>query len=129
MSAIMVTALKLKRTSKVLEVTFSTGEQFALSCELLRVRSPSAEVHGHGQPQLVAHKRAVTIDKVTPVGRYAVKLVFDDGHDSGIYSWSYLYDLARNQAEYWADYLAQIKAQKSSREPLIPLSVQFHRND
>ncbi|QIZ77970.1 gamma-butyrobetaine hydroxylase-like domain-containing protein [Ferrimonas lipolytica] len=121
-----VTALKLKRQSRVLEVTFSNNNHFNIACELLRVYSPSAEVHGHGNPKLMTNKRMVNIDKITPVGNYAVKLHFDDGHDSGIFSWDVLHELGRNQATHWEDYLARIKAAKASREPLIPLNVQFH---
>ncbi|WP_298441055.1 gamma-butyrobetaine hydroxylase-like domain-containing protein [uncultured Ferrimonas sp.] len=121
-----VTALKLKRTSRLLEVTFSNKNQFSISCELLRVCSPSAEVHGHGNPQLVTNKRMVNIDKIEPVGNYAVKLHFDDGHNTGLFSWDVLHDLGRNQASHFEEYLTRLKAAKASREPLIPLNVQFH---
>ncbi len=124
-----VTGLKLKQGSKVLEVQFEHGERFTLACELLRVCSPSAEVHGHGNPVLVTHKRDVNIVRIEPVGSYAVKLVFDDGHDSGIYSWQYLYEMGRHQAQLWEDYLSRLKAAKGSREPLIPIDVQFFGPD
>lgn len=126
MGAPNVTALKLKRKSRLLEVTFANNNHFVISCELLRAYSPSAEVHGHGNPKLVTNKKLVNIDKITPVGNYAVKLHFDDGHDTGLYSWDVLHDLGRNQATYWEDYLNRLKAAKASREPLIPLDVQFH---
>ena len=86
--------------------------EFELSCELLRVYSPSAEVRGHGPGQevLQTDKENVNITAVEPVGHYAVRLVFDDGHDSGIYSWDYLYDLARNREAYWQRYLDRLAA-------------------
>ncbi len=124
-----VTGLKLKQGSRVLEVQFDNGDHFVLACELLRVYSPSAEVHGHGNPVLVTNKKEVNITGIEPVGNYAVKLVFDDGHDSGLYSWKVLHDLGRNQEQYWADYLSRLKAAKASREPLIPLNVQFFDPD
>ncbi|WP_035387092.1 gamma-butyrobetaine hydroxylase-like domain-containing protein [Ferrimonas senticii] len=126
MGAPNVTALKLKRQSRLLEVTFANNNHFVLSSELLRVCSPSAEVHGHGNPVLVTNKRLVNIDKIEPVGNYAVKLHFDDGHNTGIYSWDYLHELGRNQATHWDNYLSRIKAAKASREPLIDIAVQFH---
>lgn len=124
---VSVTGLKLKRKSKLLEITFDTGEVHNLSCEMLRVHSPSAEVHGHGNPVLVTHKKGVNITAITPIGNYAVKIVFDDGHDSGLYSWKLLHELATNQVELWEDYLARIRAAKASREPLIDMAVQYHK--
>ncbi|WP_110455679.1 gamma-butyrobetaine hydroxylase-like domain-containing protein [Shewanella algidipiscicola] len=121
-----VTGLKLKRKSRLLEVSFDDGNTYALSCELLRVYSPSAEVHGHGNPVLVTHKKNVNIDAITPVGNYAVKLVFDDGHDTGLFSWKILYDLATNQVELWEKYLARLRAAKASREPMIDMAVKYH---
>ncbi|GIU43584.1 gamma-butyrobetaine hydroxylase-like domain-containing protein [Shewanella algidipiscicola] len=121
-----VTGLKLKRKSRLLEVSFDDGNTYALSCELLRVYSPSAEVHGHGNPVLVTHKKNVNIDAITPVGNYAVKLVFDDGHDTGLFSWKVLYDLATNQVELWEKYLARLRAAKASREPMIDMAVKYH---
>ncbi len=82
--------LHYHRLSKMLDVRFSDGQLFHLSAEFLRVFSPSAEVRGHGKPQLVSHKKAVAISQIVPVGQYAVKLVFDDGHQTGLYSWAYL---------------------------------------
>ncbi|MCG9695461.1 DUF971 domain-containing protein [Shewanella sp. Isolate11] len=121
-----VTDLKLKRKSRLLEVSFDDGSTHAISCELLRVYSPSAEVHGHGNPVLVTHKKNVNIDAITPVGNYAVKIVFDDGHDTGLFSWKVLYDLATNQVELWQNYLARIRAAKASREPMIDMAVKYH---
>ncbi len=121
-----VTGLKLKRKSHLLEVSFDDGSTHTISCELLRVYSPSAEVHGHGNPVLVTHKKNVNIDAITPVGNYAVKIVFDDGHDTGLFSWKVLHDLATNQVELWQNYLARIRAAKASREPLIDMAVKYH---
>ncbi|MCZ4337324.1 DUF971 domain-containing protein [Shewanella colwelliana] len=123
----LVTGLKLKRKSRLLEVTFADEKTYSLSCELLRVYSPSAEVHGHGNPVLVTHKKNVNITAITPVGNYAVKIVFDDGHDTGLYSWKVLHDLAVNQVECWENYLARLRAEKGSREPLIDMAVKYHQ--
>jgi len=123
----MVTALKLKRKSRQLEVTFDTGETFQLSCEMLRVYSPSAEVHGHGNPVLVTHKKNVNIKELTPVGNYAVKITFDDGHDTGLFSWQILHGLGTNQVELWENYLARLRAAKASREPLIDMAVKYYK--
>ena len=90
--------IKLRKRSRLLEVTFDSGERFEFSFEYLRVRSPSAEVQGHGPGQAlrVTGKENVGIRAVEPVGQYAVKLVFDDGHDTGLYTWKYLYELGRS---------------------------------
>lgn len=108
--------IKLRRAARVLAVTFEDGSRFELPFEYLRVYSPSAEVKGHGpgQETLVFGKEAVGIRAIEPVGQYAVKLVFDDGHDSGLYTWKYLYELARTRDEKWARYLARIEALKPS---------------
>ena len=113
-----VTALTLHRASHVLEVGFDSGETFRLSCEYLRVHSPSAEVQGHGPGQRVLQfgKQNVNIAEIVPVGHYGVTLKFDDGHDTGIYSWAVLYDLGRNQAENWAGYLEALRAAGKTRE-------------
>jgi len=107
----------LHKASHVLEVAFDTGEVFRLGCEYLRVNSPSAEVQGHGPDQrvLVAGKRDVNITAIEPVGHYGVKLVFDDGHDTGIYSWPTLYRLGREQADNWRNYVAALEAAGLSR--------------
>lgn len=120
-----VVGLKLKRKSKQLEVSFANGETHNISCEMLLVYSPSAEVQRHGNPMLVTHKKAVNITAIEPVGNYAVKIVFDDGHDTGLFSWKVLYDLCTNQVELWQQYLARLRAEKGSREPLIDMSVKY----
>ncbi|MCK5498591.1 MAG: DUF971 domain-containing protein [Gammaproteobacteria bacterium] len=100
-------SINLHQKSRILEISFSDGQNFELSCELLRVYSPSADVQGHGPGQSVLQtgKENVSIDKVEPVGHYAVKLIFDDGHDTGLYSWAYLYELGENKDALWQDYL------------------------
>ncbi|GIU08093.1 hypothetical protein TUM4261_14200 [Shewanella sp. c952] len=122
-----VESLKLKRKSRQLEMHFDNGETYQLSCEMLRVYSPSAEVHGHGNPVLVTHKKNVNISAIEPVGNYAVKIVFDDGHDTGLFSWKVLYDLATHQVDLWEKYLARLRAEKASREPLIDMAVKYHK--
>ena len=109
MSETLATQLRLRRTSRVLEVSFSDGSRFDLPFEYLRVYSPSAEVKGHGPGQevLVLGKENVGVVGVEPVGQYAVKLVFDDGHDTGLYTWKYLHELGRERIEKWARYLAR----------------------
>ncbi|MEJ5210295.1 MAG: DUF971 domain-containing protein [Burkholderiales bacterium] len=113
------TEIKLHQKSRILEIAFSDGSRFELPCEFLRVYSPSAEVRGHGPGQEVLQvgKKNVEITAIEPVGTYAINLVFSDGHDSGIYSWSYLYDLGKNQAELWQRYLDRLAAAGASREP------------
>jgi len=103
MSKVTPTELNLHRDSRVLEITFDNGEHYNLSCEYLRVFSPSAEVRGHGpgQETLQVGKEDVNIEQITPVGNYAVCLHFDDGHNAGIYSWDKLYELGSNQANNW----------------------------
>jgi len=101
--------IKLRKASRVLEVSFDDGHLFQLPFEYLRVHSPSAEVKGHGPGQevLVLGKEGVGIRAVEPVGQYAVKLVFDDGHDTGLYTWKYLYELGRDREANWSKYLAR----------------------
>jgi DUF971 family protein len=123
----MVTDLKLKRKSRILEISFDTDETYQLSCEMLRVYSPSAEVHGHGNPVLVTHKKNVNINALDAVGNYAVKITFDDGHNTGLFSWKVLHDLATHQVELWENYLARLRAAKASREPLIDMAVKYHK--
>lgn len=112
------TAITLHQASRVLEVTFADGRTFRLPCEFLRVYSPSAEVRGHGPGQevLQAGKRAVEIRRVEPVGSYAVQLVFSDGHDTGIYSWDYLYELGSEQERLWDEYLRRLAEAGASRD-------------
>ncbi|WP_313914702.1 DUF971 domain-containing protein [Tahibacter sp.] len=109
--ALRPTGITLHRASHLLEVSFESGETFKLPCEYLRTHSPSAEVQGHGPGQrvLVAGKRHVNIDAIDPVGHYAVLLRFDDGHQTGIFSWTVLHDLGRNQETNWAAYLAALE--------------------
>ncbi len=109
--------MTLHRASHALEVTFDSGEAFTLPCEYLRTHSPSAEVQGHGPGQRVLQhgKRDVTILAVEPVGHYGVLLRFDDGHDTGIYSWSVLHDLGVHQTENWQAYLQALEQAGLSR--------------
>jgi len=113
------TEIRLRRADKVLEVDFDNGTTFRYPAEFLRVESPSAEVQGHGpgQKQLVAGRADVGIIGLEPVGNYAVRISFDDLHDTGIFSWSYLYELGERQPELWAAYLAALTARGLSREP------------
>lgn len=114
-----VVEIRLKREEKVLEVDFDNGRTFKLPAELLRVESPSAEVQGHGpdEKKVVAGRRHVGIMGVEPVGNYAVKLKFDDLHDSGIYTWDYLYEMGERQDEMWNGYLKALEAKGLSRDP------------
>jgi DUF971 family protein len=113
------TEIHLHQVSRVLDVTFDDGRGFSLPCEYLRVFSPSAEVRGHGPGQEVLQvgKRDVGITAIEPVGVYAVKLAFTDGHDTGIYSWDYLYELGEKQASNWKSYLARLEQAGKSRDP------------
>jgi DUF971 family protein len=106
----MAFSLRLRRQSRLLEVVFEDGEGYALTCEYLRVMSPSAEVRGHGPGQevLQVRKEHVGITQVEPVGHYAVRLHFDDGHNSGLYSWAFLKDLGREREKYWQAYLDRL---------------------
>ena len=108
----LATEIKLRTRSRVLEIAYDDGARVQLPFEYLRVHSPSAEVKGHGPGQevLVLGKQNVGIHALEPVGQYAVKLVFDDGHDSGLYSWKYLRELGEQQAENWAKYQARVQA-------------------
>jgi len=112
------TDIILHRASHSLEVAFDTGERFNLPCEYLRVHSPSAEVQGHGPGQqvLVAGKRDVNIDAIEPVGNYGVLLRFSDGHATGIYSWSTLYDLGVNEERNWKAYLEALEKNGLKRD-------------
>jgi len=105
----IATEIHLRLVSRVLQVSFADGSRFELPFEYLRVYSPSAEVKGHGPGQevLVRGKENVRITAVEPVGQYAVKLVFDDGHDTGLYTWKYLHELGREHAAKWAHYQAR----------------------
>ncbi len=118
MSKPMPMELNLHRASKVLEITFDDGEHFNLPCEFLRVYSPSAEVQGHtpDQRKLQLGKEDVGIDRIEPVGNYAVLLHFDDGHNTGIFSWETLYKMGKNQAAMWRQYLDDLKAAGHERK-------------
>jgi DUF971 family protein len=107
MSDPVATEIKVRSKSRLLEVCFADGTRFELPFEYLRVHSPSAEVKGHGPGQevLVLGKQTVGIRAVEPVGQYAVKIVFDDGHDTGLFTWRYLYELGRDRQINWARYL------------------------
>lgn len=113
------TEMRYKKDEKVLEVDFDDGAKFRLPAELLRVESPSAEVQGHGPDQktLVAGRRYVGIMEIEPVGNYAVRLKFDDMHDTGIYSWQYLHEMGQKQETVWQDYLTAMAASGQSRDP------------
>ena len=105
------TDIKLHQKSRVLEIAFDDGNVYRMGCEYLRVYSPSAEVQGHGPGQQVLQygKEVVNIMSIEPVGNYAVVFRFDDGHDTGIYSWDLLYELGANQEQYWQAYLNRLK--------------------
>ncbi|MEE8321007.1 MAG: DUF971 domain-containing protein [Gammaproteobacteria bacterium] len=104
-------SINLHKKSRILEISFDEGSTFELSCEMLRVLSPSAEVSGHGPGQAVLQlgKEETNITDIEPVGNYAIKLIFDDGHHTGLYTWDYLYDLGNNKDDYWQEYLQALK--------------------
>lgn len=110
--------IKLHKKSKLLEITFDDGNHYQLTCEYLRVFSPSAEVRGHSKEprKLVFFKKNVSIINIEPVGSYAVKLIFDDGHSTGLYTWEILHDLCVNHDSNWAQYLARLEAARLLRE-------------
>jgi len=115
------TEVKLHQSSRVLEIAFDDGARFHLPYEYLRVYSPSAEVRGHGpgQETLQIGKREVAIKSVEPVGHYALRPTFSDGHDTGIYSWEYLHELGANHDELWRRYLDRLNAAGASRDPPV----------
>jgi DUF971 family protein len=119
MSIPQPTEIALHQASQLVEITFSDGAVFRLPCEFLRVYSPSAEVRGHGSGQEVLQtgKRQIQITAIEPVGSYAVRLVFSDGHDTGLYSWDYLYHLGKNQDRLWREYLDRLAQAGARREP------------
>ncbi len=116
------TEIKLHQKSRLLEVSFDGGEKFQLSYEFLRVFTPSAEARGHGPGQEVLQvgKRMVDIERVEAVGNYAIRPVFSDGHDSGLYSWDLLYDLGRNHDTLWQSYLDRLRLAGASRDGAAP---------
>ncbi|MDY0919143.1 gamma-butyrobetaine hydroxylase-like domain-containing protein [Pseudomonas viridiflava] len=110
-------SIQLHKASKTLTLKYASGEEYHLPAELLRVHSPSAEVQGHGKPILQYGKLNVGLTKVEPAGQYALKLTFDDGHDSGLFTWEYLHELAVRQEALWADYLQELEKAGKSRDP------------
>ncbi len=115
------TELRLHKDRKTLSVAFDNGRSFDLAAEYLRVKSPSAEVQGHSpaERKTVPGKKNVAILEVQQVGNYAVRLVFDDMHSTGIFSWDYLHELGREYPRYWQEYLDELAQQKLSREPAV----------
>jgi DUF971 family protein len=109
--------IRLKTSEKTLEIDFDDGQKFSLPAELLRVESPSAEVQGHGDKQTIAGRRHVGILKLEPVGHYALRIIFDDLHDTGLYTWDTLYDFGQRQEEIWQAYLDDLEKKGLSREP------------
>ena len=113
------TAIRLRKQSRVLELEYAEGQTFALSWEFLRVHSPSAEVRGHHPSQAVLQtgKKNVAVIELKPVGHYALQIVFDDGHDTGLFAWEFLYTLCQQQTQYWESYLQSIETAGASRDP------------
>jgi DUF971 family protein len=118
MSTVWPTELRVDASRSILTVSFDSGDVFSLPAEYLRVESPSAEVQGHSaaQKQTIAGKRHVRIVSVEPVGNYAARLIFDDGHDTGLYSWDYLQELGRGQNAKWSAYLSALRKIGGKRE-------------
>jgi len=116
-------AIQLRSRSRLLELEYEGGARYSLSCEFLRVHSPSAEVlgHGPGQEVLQTGKSNVGITAIKPVGNYALQLVFDDGHDTGLYSWTYLYELCQGQETKWQSYLDRLASAGASRDPEVQI--------
>ncbi len=114
------TDIVLHQKSKTLEIAFQDGARYTLPAEFLRVYSPSAEVRGHGagQETLQTGKGNVGITQLEPVGQYALKITFDDGHDTGLYTWEYLHELGKRQDAMWRDYLEKLEAAGASRDPV-----------
>jgi len=113
------TEIRFRKAEKSLDITFDDGRLYSYPAELLRVESPSAEVQGHGpgQKNIVAGRRHVSVLKIEPVGHYAIRLIFDDLHDTGIFSWSYLLELGANKDARWNTYLAELNTKGLSRDP------------
>lgn len=118
MKALAPNLIKLHRATRVLEIAYADGRSYQLPCEYLRVFSPSAELQGHGliEPMLLGGKRTVNISAIDPVGQYAVRLRFDDGHDTGLYSWDVFERLGEDQDKNWARYLERLEAVGMSRD-------------
>ncbi|MEM0516188.1 gamma-butyrobetaine hydroxylase-like domain-containing protein [Pseudoalteromonas sp. YIC-827] len=121
----LVSKLHYHRRTNVLDIHFDNGEQVSLSAEFLRVHSPSAEVQGHhqGPPKLVTNKKAVAINEIEAIGHYAVRLQFDDGHQSGLYSFGYLAELCSQAEQLWQTYLERLKAANAQRDASIAIRV------
>ncbi len=119
MSSPIPSKIKLHKASRTLELQYADGQTFSLPAEFLRVHSPSAEVQGHGNPVLQTGKINVGLTGVETAGNYALKLIFDDGHDSGLYTWDYLYQLGVRQDDLWQDYMQQLAAAGASRDPAV----------
>ncbi|NBA94080.1 gamma-butyrobetaine hydroxylase-like domain-containing protein [Pseudomonas sp. R5(2019)] len=117
MTTKLPTAIELHKASKTLTLKYADGEVHHLPAEFLRVHSPSAEVQGHGKPILQFGKIGVGLTRIEPAGQYALKLTFDDGHDSGLFTWEYLYQLGVRQEQLWADYLDELRVAGKSRDP------------
>ncbi|MFI4867863.1 MAG: gamma-butyrobetaine hydroxylase-like domain-containing protein [Steroidobacterales bacterium] len=116
MSDILATEIKLRQRSRLLEVTFDDGSRFELPFEYLRVHSPSAEVRGHGgEGVLVVGKQNVGVRAIEPIGQYAVRLIFDDGHDTGLFTWKYLHELGAQREQKWSEYLARVARSRPPR--------------
>ena len=126
MATLLPTKIHYHKQSKELEIAFNNGEAYRLSAEYLRIHSPSAEVRGHGQqvPILQYGKKDVSVLNVEGAGNYALKIAFDDGHDTGLYSWDYLFNIGKNQAELWQIYLQRLDEAGKSRENNI---IQLHQ--
>ena len=117
------TGITYHKTAKTLELSYADNVAMTLPAELLRVYSPSAEVRGHSESERVLQtgKKHVGITAIEPVGNYAIRIVFDDGHDTGIYSWAFLRDLAQNQESFWQRYMSELDEKNASRLPAIPV--------
>lgn len=117
-ASVWPTEIKINRADKTLEIAFDDGKRFSFTAEFLRVYSPSAEVRGHGagERRIIGGCRTVGITGAEPVGNYAVRLIFDDGHDTGLYSWAYLHECGVAQDRLWGDYLEALAAQGLSRD-------------
>ncbi|WCN14924.1 DUF971 domain-containing protein [Marinomonas mediterranea] len=120
------TKIHYHKKSRELELVFSDNQAFRLSAEYLRVHSPSAEVRGHGQqlPILQFGKKDVAIQNIEAAGNYALKITFDDGHDTGLYSWEYLYNIGKNQEELWQMYLSRLEKESKTRDTSV---IQIHQ--
>ena len=120
MSEAWPTELKVSDQGRILKISFDSGTSYNIAAELLRVESPSAEVRGHGpgQEQLVFGKRLVCITGIEPIGSYAARIKFSDGHSTGLYTWAYLEKLGNEQAQIWAAYVEKLKQADKTREPI-----------